>query len=72
MRSSKEVPGDGISICGSYPLSTCTGMPVESWMLEFEGKLIFHELHPNMIPNPDDVEDGEEDAGSYPIKFSDT
>ena len=41
-------------------------------MLEFEGKLIFHELHPNMIPNPDDVEDGEEDAGSYPIKFSDT
>ena len=48
------------------------GLPIESWMLEMEGKVIFHELFPNKCPKPNVLVNGNEvdDSSSYPIQFS--
>ena len=47
------------------------GIPVETWMLEFEAKMIFHKLKPHKYPCPD-IDSDEDDAGLYPILFSPT
>ena len=46
------------------------GIPVETWILEYKGKRIFHELHPYIYPCP--YTNGKHDDSDHPIKFSDT
>ena len=66
---------------GKYPEMEChladnirymrmLGMPVESWMLRLEGRLILHKLYPNEIQAP--MFDDREDEDSFPFKFSNT
>ena len=47
------------------------GIPVETWMLEYEGKIIFHEVNPYIYPCPD-IDGGHVNSNQYPIKFSNT
>ena len=49
------------------------GIPIESWMLRFEGKSIFHEIYPENYPDPQaDVLDQMDELNVYPIQFSNT
>ena len=45
-------------------------VPVILWMIQYEGKLISHNLVPNKFPEPD--LSGENNDDQYPIKFSST
>ena len=45
------------------------GLTISSWMLEYEGKMAFHKLDPQLHPEP--TLDGA-DEHQYPLKFSDT
>ena len=44
------------------------GMPVASWMIDFEAKLILHELYPEQCPSPE----VEHDPAAFLFKCSDT
>jgi len=47
------------------------GIPIESWMLRFEGRSIFHEIYPENYPDPQaDVLDQTNELNVYPIQFS--
>ena len=67
--------------CGKYPemeailaanvkAIRAIGIPVEAWMVEYEGKMAFHRLHPSKFPEPD--LDANDDNVRCPIKFSQT
>ena len=44
------------------------GMPVASWMIDFEAKLILHEFYPEQCPSPE----VEHDPAAFSFKCSDT
>jgi len=43
------------------------GLPLESWVLEYKGNVIFHQLYPNKFLKPDDDVN---DDNTYPFQFS--
>ena len=47
------------------------GMVVESWVLEYEGKMAFHKVYPDLHPDEPCLDGGDDDH-QYPLIFSDT
>ena len=46
------------------------GIPVESWMVNFEARSIFRRLHPDKYPSEDEIELNGDDGVDYPLKCS--